>query len=114
MKSAEARSSRQDSENVAALARLESDGFIDRTEQFWKTSRRWQQAMARAAVKLYADGDPGDDLRVPIAHAMVDLYGDAVDDDALAAFIEAMLPIETASLGIPSPSFSFEFTGETP
>jgi hypothetical protein len=68
--------------------------------------------MARAAVKLYADGDPGDDLRTPIALALVDLYGDAIDDDALAAFIEAILPIEATSLGITP--HSFPLTGETP
>jgi hypothetical protein len=97
--SAGARAAHYKRELDDALARLESDGFIERTEQIWKTGRRWQQAMARAAVKLYADGDPGDDLRTPIALALIELYGDAIDDDALAAFIEALLPIEMTSLG---------------
>jgi hypothetical protein len=107
--SAGARAARYKREIDDALARLESDGFIERTEQICKTGRRWQQAMARAAVKLYAEGDPGDDLRTPIALALIDLYGDAIDDDALAAFIEAMLPIEAISLGI----HSFKSIGET-
>jgi hypothetical protein len=95
-----------------ALARLESDGLVERSEEIWRTGRRFQQAMARAAAKLYADGDPGEDLRVPIALALIDLYGDAVDDDLLAAFIEAMLPIEATSLGIATPSVIS--IGETP
>jgi hypothetical protein len=110
--SAGARAARHESETTAALARLESDGFIERAEPIWKTGRRWQQAMARAAVKLYADGDPGDDLRTPIVLALIDLYGDAIDDDALAALVEAMLPIEATSLGIPL--HSFKFSGDTP
>jgi hypothetical protein len=83
-----------------ALARFEADGFILRDGQRWKTGRRWQQAMARAAMKLYHDGDPGDDLRVPIALAIVEIYSNTLDDETLAELVEAMLPIETGSLGI--------------
>jgi hypothetical protein len=104
--SAGARAAHHEREIADALARLASDGFVERTEHTWKTGRRFQRAMARAAARLYADGDPGDDLRMPITLALIDLYGDAIDDDALAAFIEAMLPIEATSLGITSPSFN--------
>jgi hypothetical protein len=110
--SAGARAARYKRDIADALARLESEGLVERTEQIWKTGRRFQQAMARAAAKLYAAGDPGDDLRTPIALALIDLYGDALDEDALAAFIEAMLPIEATSLGMTSPSFNP--IGETP
>src|SRR5436190_4699018 len=85
-----------------ALARFEADGFILRDGQRWKTGRRWQQAMARAAMKLYHEGDPGDDLRVPIALAIVELYSSTLDDETLADLVEAILPIETGSLGIVS------------
>ena len=82
-----------------ALARFEADGFILRDGRRWKTGRRWQQAMARAAMKLYHEGDPGDDLRVPIALAIVEIYSGTLDDETLAELVEAMLPIETSSLG---------------
>lgn len=87
------------SKQEEALARLASDGFIERKNAgpSWKTSRRWQQAMARTAARLYAE-DPGDDLRVPIAHVMIEMY-DGVDDDRLIELVEAMLPIEAAALG---------------
>jgi hypothetical protein len=85
---------------VTAIARLAADGFIVAGDARWKTSRRWQQAMARAAVRLYDKGDPGDDLRVPIALALLDVYADTVDDEMLASLVEAMLPIESASLGL--------------
>ena len=99
--SAEARTSTQSEGQVGApMARLEADGFIVRNGDGWKTSRRWQQAMARAAVTLYDQGDPGDDLRVPIVVALLDVYRGELDDENLAELVEAMLPIETASLGI--------------
>jgi hypothetical protein len=82
-----------------ALARLEADGFVVRSGQTWKTSRSFQRAMARAAAQLYERGDPGDDLRVPIALALLEAYSAAVEDETLAELVEAMLPIEIASLG---------------
>ena len=87
------------SKQEQALARLASDGFIERrNESSWKTSRRWQQAMARTAARLYKE-DPGDDLRVPIAHVIIEMY-DGADDDTLIELVEAMLPIEAAALGL--------------
>jgi hypothetical protein len=83
-----------------ALTRLEADGFILRRGETWKTSRRWQQAMARAAVKLYDAGDPGEDLRVPIALALIELYPSGIEDELMAELVETMLPIENASLGL--------------
>ena len=90
----------QAEEAGAALARLAADGFIVQRGPDWKTSRRWQQALARAAVKLYEAGDPGDDLRVPIALAIVEAYAATLEDELLAQLVEAMLPIESASLGL--------------
>ena len=84
----------------AALARLQADGFVVETEQRLRTSRSFQRAMAKAAVKLYDDDDPGEDLRVPIALALLEAYGGAIDDETLASLVEAMLPIESASLGL--------------
>jgi hypothetical protein len=58
--------------------------------------------MARAAAKLYVAGDPGEDLRVPIALALVEAYSGRVDDETVAELVEAMLPIEVESLGLVS------------
>ena len=80
------------------LGRLASDGWIEQSGESWKTSRRWKQAMARTAARLYEE-DPGDDLRVPIAHVMVEIYDGKVDDEELVDLVEAMLPIEAANLG---------------
>ena len=52
-----------------------------------------QPAMARAALRLYQGGAPWQDLRLPIAAALLELYG-ALPDTAIAGLIEAMLPIE--------------------
>jgi hypothetical protein len=99
--SAEARAESQSNAKLAAaLARLETDGWIERREDAWKTSRRWQQAMARTAVKLYRAGDAGDDLRVPIVLALLETYQNEVNDEGLADLTEVMLPIEAASLGL--------------
>ena len=99
--SAEARAvSFEEDETNVALARLEADGFIVRVASTWKTSRRWQQAMARAAVALYEKGDAGDDLRVPIVLALLEAYSGKLEDDRLVELVEAMLPIEAAALGL--------------
>jgi hypothetical protein len=59
--------------------------------------------MVRAASRLYASGDGGEDLRVPIASALVDIYGDALSVEELAVRTEALLPVETAELNPPAP-----------
>jgi hypothetical protein len=99
--STEARVTSKQVKPEEALARLAADGWIETSAgASWKTSRRWQQAMARTAARLYKE-DPGDDLRVPIAHAMVECYADAIDDDELlVALVEAMLPLEAVALGL--------------
>ncbi len=56
--------------------------------------------MARAALRLQRLGDPATDLRVPVAAALLERYGDAVGDDELADLVAAMLPIEAAALGL--------------
>jgi DNA-binding transcriptional regulator PaaX len=102
--SAEGRaSSLTETEVPAALARLSADGWIEREGAGWKTSRRFQRAMASAAAALYETGDPGDDLRVPIALALLDTYQSNLDDEILAELVETMLPIEAKSLGFVRP-----------
>lgn len=83
-----------------ALERLERDGLIERPQGVPRTTRAWQGAMARAALRLFALGDPGADLRVPIAHALVAVYGSRLDDEELVDCVEAMLPVEAAGLGL--------------
>jgi len=83
-----------------AQRRLEADGLATRDNDQLRTTRRWQGAMARAALRLYEAGDPGHDLRVPIASALLEIYGPDVEDDALANLVEAMLPIEVKALGL--------------
>jgi hypothetical protein len=83
-----------------ALRRIEEDGLAARVDGVFRTTRKWQRAMARAALHLYENGDPGEDLRVPIASALLELYGDRVDDEELAGLVEGMLPIELRALGL--------------
>jgi hypothetical protein len=80
------------------LARLEADGLIRREAACHRTTRRWQAAMARAALRLLRAGDAPEDLRAPIAAALLELYEDRLDDDGLVSCIEVMLPIERAQL----------------
>lgn len=86
--------------SIAPLERLEQDGLAVREGDDLRTTRKWQSAMARAALRLYEGGDPGEDLRVPIASALLEIYGARVEDEALAALVEAMLPIELRALGL--------------
>jgi hypothetical protein len=80
--------------------RLEADGLATRQGLELRTTRKWQGAMARAALRLYEAGDPGHDLRVPIAAALLEIYGSALEDEDLAQLVEAMLPVEARALGL--------------
>jgi hypothetical protein len=83
-----------------AQRRLESDGLATRNNDQLRATRKWQGAMARAALRLYEARDPGHDLRVPIASALLEIYGSTLEDEALASLVEAMLPIERRTLGL--------------
>jgi hypothetical protein len=80
------------------LAQLEADGLICRVGDRYRTTRRWQAAMARAAFHLVRTTEGGDDLRLPIAYALVEIYGAELADAGMAALVEHMLPIEVAEL----------------
>jgi hypothetical protein len=88
----------------SAMHRLQADGLAARDGDSVRTTRKWQSAMARAALRLYEAGDPGHDLRVPIASALLEIYGSNVGDEELASLVEAMLPIEAHALGVARPS----------
>ena len=85
--------------DAALLQRLEADGVV-RFEPGGRprTTRKWQSAMARAAFRLYGTGDEGDDLRVPVAFAVVEIYGRELPDEEVASLVEAMVPIEEREL----------------
>jgi hypothetical protein len=51
-----------------------------------------------AAARLYREQGDGNDLRMPIACALVELYGVNTPDQAIAVLVEAMLPIEADEL----------------
>lgn len=82
----------------AVVERLLSDGCLRRVDGRLRTTRRWQGAMARAAKRLAFEGDPFDDLRVPIAAAMLETYGSETTDEELMGLIAVMLPIEADEL----------------
>lgn len=81
-----------------ALARLAADGLVAlEPEGGARTTRRFQGALARAALRLGAAGAPWRDLRLPIAAALVELYP-AASDAELAEAVEALLPIEARAV----------------
>jgi len=53
------------------------------------------------ARPLYRTGDVGEDLRVPIAAALLALYGPEETSERIAELVETMLPIELAELSPP-------------
>lgn len=80
------------------LAALEAEGLLRREGDRLRTTRRWQSAMARAAFRLVGAGIDGDDLRVPVASALVEIYGIDEPEQHIAELVEAMLPIEEREL----------------
>jgi hypothetical protein len=76
---------------------LLEDGLTQREGGRTRTTPRWQAAMARAAIALQRAQAPWQDLRLPIAAALLERYPGATDEE-LAALVEAMLPVEEAEL----------------
>src|SRR5687767_8833006 len=87
-------------ERELTLHRLEGDGLIILEDGATRTTQRWQGAMARAALHPYAAGDSGEDLRTPIAKALLSLYGSVLSAHELACCVETMLPVEARALGL--------------
>ena len=86
--------------DTETLARLVQDGLVRVEDGEPHTTRRWQAAMARAALVLRDAKAPGDDLRLPIALALVNLYGDEADELMVADYVAELLPIELSESGV--------------
>ena len=80
-----------------ALLRLERAGLIVRVNQRYRTTNRWQGAMARAALELQ-NGSDVIDLRMPIAHALMSVFGVETAANDLVEWVAIMLPIEVVEL----------------
>ena len=81
------------------IEQLITDGLLRQEAATLRTTRRWQGAMARAALRLLRSGEDGGDLRVPIASALLEIYGDELDEDVLVHAIAVILPVELRELG---------------
>ncbi len=75
----------------AVLQALVAHGALREADGRLGTTRRWQAAMARAALRLLVQGAPDHDLRLPIAVALAELFPSCSDTE-LAERVEAMLP----------------------
>ena len=54
---------------------------------------RWHAAVARAAGSLLAQGEELEDLRVPVAWALSEVYGASSSDDELVEMVAVMTPL---------------------
>jgi hypothetical protein len=91
-----------------AVERLIADGYLRRDGAGLTATARWHAALARAALRLRQAQAPWRDLRLPIAAALAEPYA-ALDDEALAALVEAILDVEQPGLapvvgGRPAPT----------
>ncbi|MCA9677343.1 MAG: hypothetical protein H6708_21375 [Kofleriaceae bacterium] len=81
-----------------AIARLETAGLIRPVSDGFRTTRRWQGLVARVAAGMVRDAETWVDPRVPVAQALVEVYGVDPSDDELVELIEVMVPIHLADL----------------
>jgi hypothetical protein len=58
-----------------ALRRLAESGWVERDGEAVRPTRRWRAAMMRAAARLVGTDAP-EDLRVPVAVAMIEAFPD--------------------------------------
>jgi hypothetical protein len=82
----------------SVLERLATDGLLEHRGGVYRTTRRWQSAMARAAFRILAEQGDGDDLRAPIVVALLEIYGEGIPDDHIIEDVEALLAVETLEL----------------
>ncbi|WP_259740208.1 hypothetical protein [Pseudomonas brassicacearum] len=83
-----------------ALRQLTKDKLIAITGDGPRTTARWQAAVLRAISELmqYSDTarEENQDLRIPFAKALHDLYGGQKSDAELTEMVLLMLEVETA------------------
>jgi hypothetical protein len=78
------------------LARLEADGLVRLDGDRPRTTARWQGALARAALRLLHGDAPWQDLRLPVAEALLQLCPELTDEE-LADLVETLVLIEQQS-----------------
>jgi len=81
-----------------ALRQLTEDKLIAITGDGLRTTARWQAAVMRAISELmqYSDSEENQDLRIPFAKALHDLYAGQKSDAELTEMVLLMLEVETA------------------
>ena len=78
---------------VEVLERLIADGYVLRLSGRCLPADRWHAAVARAATQLLLQGEELEDLRVPVAWALAENYGDSTSDDELVEMVAVMTPL---------------------
>jgi hypothetical protein len=91
---------RGDDEVLGALVEA---GLLRVEGSVYRTTRRFQAAMSRAAFQLLSVGDDGSagDLRAPIALALLELEGELPGDltsEDIARLVGLLMPIEAREL----------------
>jgi hypothetical protein len=86
------------SEIIDWATRLERDGYITYSQGSDRiATKRWHSALARAALRLYQDGEDLVDLRVPIVAALAERY-DTDNEDEIADAVGMMLVVTMKEL----------------
>ncbi|MDA7089163.1 hypothetical protein PH586_22545 [Pseudomonas sp. SA3-5] len=83
-----------------ALRQLAKDKLLAITADGPRTTARWQAAVMRVIGELMQDGnsvgEENQDLRIPFAKALNDLYAGQRSEDELTEMVLLMLEVETA------------------
>lgn len=85
-----------------ALRQLAKDKLLALTSDGPRTTARWQAAVLRAISELmqYSDTarEESQDLRIPFAKALHEIYAEQKSDAELTEMVLLMLEVETASV----------------
>lgn len=85
-----------------ALRQLTKDKLLTITGDGPRTTARWQAAVMRAVGELMQYGETAreeqQDLRIPFAKALHEIYAEQKSDVELTEMLLLMLEVETASL----------------
>ena len=83
--------------------RLTADGFVRQSADHLAPTPRWHAAVARAAVALMLQGEELQDIRVPVAWALAQVYASSTTDEELVEMVAVMTPLTGVSSSPPPP-----------
>lgn len=87
-----------DSRIIDVIDDLENMHLICKEDGEYQTTRVWSDAMNRAHMELISEQQDMSDIRIPVIHALMDVYANDINDETLVPMVAAMIWLEEKSI----------------